>query len=334
MEDERSLMSRIESGLTELNALGGFDRAGLHSQSWANIRAAGHVYELEDECGWPGCRSTDLRRSHTIAKSSGLLPLTQDGHVLMPNFNQRPVQMSLMGWKIATTFPGYCGAHEQKFQVFESRGSLETLSDYALQLFRSAAREYWNKRRWRAYLEKLQAEYSEVLIDNPIEPISPGLADRVLRPLEDLMRRTRDEGTFIVALWEACWKLSELGENAEADPSAKLVRSVHIPTSRRIALSGSTFVDVWNEHSNSMIRVPVVLAMLPTATGVHCIFVSAMAITDQYEDELHAAIRNDDGNAFIDSWMTATEWWCADPEWWESTDASWRDSIVSRLEAI
>ena len=336
MSDDGADAARFQAGLAEMERVQAFDRDGVHASNWAAIRSAEATYELDDVCGWPDCGRSDLVRSHTITKSSWLKPLAHEGHVLMPDIRQRPVRMVSSGLNRATTFPGYCAQHEQRFQQFEQFGEIRTTSDVALQLFRSAAREYWNKRKWIAYFDTLHKQYSEVLMSRalPATVHTPGLVDAVLSPIEDIMRRARGEAEFLAVLWRLLWEISQRNNEADSGATASVLGRLHISTSRRIALSGSSFLDVLEEGTGAILRLPVVVTMLPTGSGVDCLFAGPRAITGQYKTMLAAEVGDSGGDAVVDGWLAAADWWCADPEWWNATDAAWRDSLLKQLGTL
>lgn len=331
---ENEDMKAFGLALQEMERLQLFARSGVHAKSWASMRAAAHQHSLEAECTWPHCKATAVG-SHTIAKGSGLAPLAVAGHVKMPRPIPRPTKMVARGLQHqATVYPGYCVEHEQRFGVFERLGVLTSLEHVALQLFRSASREIWNKRRWFDYFDKLQRQYAEVLIENPAQEVPPGLADRVLRPLEDQMSRTHEEIVLLIAIWHLCWAVSGIEGTPQVDAHPEGIKRFHIKTSRRIALSGSTFVVVTGQGSDAHDRLPVVLALLPTPEGVDCMFATIPAIASQYEANLLLQVSQRGGDEVVDEWLTSTEWWCADPEWWATMDPTWQDGILKRLDAV
>lgn len=319
-----------------IDKLDAFDKRGIHAGNWDRMRAANklRMHGPEDGCGWPGCDDRNVVKSHTIARSSGLGPIQQGQHVLMPTFGKLPVTMKRQGLKNATTFPGYCSTHEQQFQVFEGTGVLQSWSDVALQLFRSTAREYSNKRQQHAYLLAIHGELTDVLLTNPTTPAHPGLADEVLRPLENILERTKEEAQLLTLLWEACIELSESSDGANANPTPRMLGRMHVETSRRVALSGSTFIDAQVPGNSKKHRIPVVATMLPTETGVDLLFVTFRGAADQYETNLRKLVASDGGDTLVDHWLVAADWWCADPLWWESTELTWRNSILSQLGSL
>jgi hypothetical protein len=334
MGSENEDMEAFGLALQEMEHLQLFRRTGAHAKSWAAMRSAAHQHSLTAECTWPNCSATPVG-SHTIAKGSGLAPLAVGGHVMMPRPIPRPTTMVDRGLQHqATVYPGYCKEHEQRFGTFERLGVLTSNEHVALQLFRSASREIWNKRRWLDYFDTLQRQYAEVLIEKPVQEVPPGLADRVLRPLEDQMRRTYDEIVLLAAVWQLCWAVSGIEGTPQVDAHPEGIRRIHIATSRRIALSGSTFVAVHGPAIDPYDRLPVVLAMLPTADGVDCMFATIPAVADEYEANMLLKIKQRGGDHVVDEWLTSTEWWCADPGWWETTDPVWRRAILERLDAV
>ncbi|OII06788.1 hypothetical protein BIU89_12310 [Curtobacterium sp. MCBA15_005] len=312
--------------------LGAFDRKGLHASSWDAMRRAAHMRDFEDRCSWPGCDATRLTRSHTLARSLALAPITIDGHVLMPSLGDRLGSMERIGWKNATTFPGFCDPHEQRFGVFESSKRITAPEHVALQLFRSSSREYWNKRRRYAYLDTLQREFSGVFFAKAAPGTPETLADDVLSPLESLMARMHVEAQQLAAIWRLCWTLGGIeGESGvAANPTA--IRRLTIPTTRRIALSGSTFLQVSGGEEDGIDRVPVVLAMIPSPGALDCMFVTPPSVAGQYESMISEQVASGNADEFVDRWLTATEWWCADQRWWEEqTDSAWRAKILHEL---
>lgn len=322
--------------LDRMNKLGAFDKEGIHKDNWNRIRNAEKLRMSgpKSACGWPDCDDPKVVKSHTIARASGLGPIEHKQHVLMPSFGKLPVTMTLQGRNNATTFPGYCTEHEQRFQAFEQDGKLKSESDVALQLFRSTAREYSNKRQIHAYFHAVHEELMEVLVTNPKEPEHSGLADEVLRPLENILNRISEEAILLAALWKACIDLTEFSDETNANPIPRMLRRMHVKTSRRVALSGSTFIDALDLSTQKKYRIPVVITMLPTKTGVDLLCVTMQAAADQYETGLRDLIANDGGDALVDLWLVEADWWCADPAWWERTELTWRNSILSQLGSL
>lgn len=312
-----------------------FDRKGVHSSSWDAMRRAARVPNLEARCSWPGCSANRLTRSHTLTRRLALAPITIRGHVLMPSLKDPLGSMERIGWKNATTFPGFCDPHEQRFGVFESSKRITTPQHVALQLFRSSSREFWNKRRWYAYLDTLHREFSGIFYTKATPGAPATLADDVLSPLDSLMERMRVEAQQLAAIWRLCWTLGGIeGESGvAANPTA--IRRLTIPTTRRIALSGSTFLQVSGGEEDGVNRVPVVLAMIPRPGSLDCMFVTLPSVAGQYESMISEQVASGKADEFVDRWLVATEWWCADQRWWEEeTNSAWRAKILRELAQL
>jgi len=97
------------------------------------------------KCSYPGCNNTSIRKSHTIPKTSSLLNIAKDGHLLKPEYdgsnNQPSIQMLKIGVNNASVFPGYCTEHENIFQFYEIDGEIDNEKKALLQTYRSICRE-------------------------------------------------------------------------------------------------------------------------------------------------------------------------------------------------
>ena len=75
-------------------------------------------------CIYQNCTSLSIKRSHSISKSNSLKLIADQGHVLQPVFDvfgsNFRLSMEAIGVNKASTFPGYCEAHENIFQRYEN----------------------------------------------------------------------------------------------------------------------------------------------------------------------------------------------------------------------
>lgn len=334
-EDQRDV-AKLKAAEARMEELGVFDKAGAHKTNWNRMRAIPYLAKPRSGCGWPNCKKSKTDKSHTIARTSGLGLIERNYHVYMPDFTKYPIEVSEYGWKQATVFDGYCGEHEKYF-TFEQNGILKSTSDVALQLFRSTAREYANKRQRFAPIRAKLDEYVEILEKNPVKAVPADLVNDVTVSLEDILLRMDDEANQLWRLWGACFSLTDFSTYAESEtPSSKILRRMSVQTSRRIALSGSTFIHTKNhageEHPT---RVPVVVTMLPTQNGVDLLFVTTHEDwADQYEANLHKIIRTEGSDELVDNWLEFSDWWCSDPEWWDSMDTAWQQRILTSLGTL
>ncbi|HPS30896.1 MAG TPA: hypothetical protein PLZ43_11615 [bacterium] len=94
-------------------------------------------------CIHSNCNRKSILKSHTIQKSTAIKSISEDGHVLTPNFNQRTgkLEMISIGINDASTFPGFCEEHEKLFEEFESQKDLICEDHFVLQIYRTVCRE-------------------------------------------------------------------------------------------------------------------------------------------------------------------------------------------------
>lgn len=95
------------------------------------------------KCIVQGCNKKSIVKSHTIQKSSSIKELSENGHILSPNFNKKTGEMEMLsiGVNEASTFPGYCSEHESLFSEFENLKNFKTGEHMGLQLYRTICRE-------------------------------------------------------------------------------------------------------------------------------------------------------------------------------------------------
>jgi hypothetical protein len=100
-------------------------------------------WKKNKNCIYDGCINKSITKSHTIQKTSSIKLISENEHVLTPKFNDQngKLELTLQGIGDASTFPGFCKAHENMFEEFEKRKDLINESDFALQLYRTICRE-------------------------------------------------------------------------------------------------------------------------------------------------------------------------------------------------
>ncbi|GGD83230.1 hypothetical protein [Croceicoccus mobilis] len=110
-------------------------------------------------CMHMGCTSTSIPRSHTISLGTSIRLIAEKGHVLTPRYGEDGIDLIDIGVRDASTFPGFCDAHEQLFSGFESQKAMTQADHFRLQIFRTICREIHSKRHQRQKAEAMLAEY-------------------------------------------------------------------------------------------------------------------------------------------------------------------------------
>jgi len=136
------------------------------------------IKEDKGRCTYPGCEKIAIK-SHSIQKSASLKIIAEDNHVSMLAFDYRTEEMKMkrIGVNDASTFPGFCSEHELMFQVFETKGNIESDIEKLLQLYRSCCREiYGNQKsitisryRHEQYLNFRNLKFKEMFLEK-LEP--------------------------------------------------------------------------------------------------------------------------------------------------------------------
>lgn len=96
-------------------------------------------------CIYPGCTEKSIKKSHAIQRNKVLKTISECNHVYKPEVDMQSDKPSMkikrVGIKDASTFPGFCSIHEQLFESFEKKGSIDTKFEALLQSYRTICRE-------------------------------------------------------------------------------------------------------------------------------------------------------------------------------------------------
>jgi hypothetical protein len=129
-------------------------------------------------CMYPGCTNQSIKRSHTLPRSGPLERIAEDGHVTTTEFDrtQGAICAKRLGVREASTFPGFCDAHEMFFQEFEQRKRLDSIDDHVRQLFRIVCREIRVRELQVATGREMAVDLKQLLNERGTE-----LLNRILR---------------------------------------------------------------------------------------------------------------------------------------------------------
>lgn len=104
------------------------------------------LHRKQRECIFPDCSKQSIKRSHSIPKTTTLLHIASNGHILKPEFdftshNVPQIEMQKLGISSASVFPGFCKKHENIFETFEQNGKIDNERKALLQTYRAVCRE-------------------------------------------------------------------------------------------------------------------------------------------------------------------------------------------------
>jgi len=133
VEDEYFRNSKIVFESEPIRAAAQFENVKKAVKNWSRSRV----------CMVPGCVSSSITRSHAIPRSMSLTHIADAGNLLTPAFDHKvgSLTMKKVGLSAATTFPGFCAAHEKLFEVFEKDKNIRDAQHVLLQAYRAGCRE-------------------------------------------------------------------------------------------------------------------------------------------------------------------------------------------------
>jgi hypothetical protein len=136
------ILDRVSERLIQEGNLGFVSESARKASMFGTIHAQQERWSSALECLFPGCSEPTVR-SHTLSRSGPLDCIAEDGHVVTPWVEQGSGRLTVkrIGLGTASTFPGFCRTHEQRFSAFERAHRFESEFDHYLQFFRVACRE-------------------------------------------------------------------------------------------------------------------------------------------------------------------------------------------------
>jgi len=146
-------------------------------------RRTARSWRRSKKCMFPECSDATIKRSHSIPRSGPMVRLAEDGHLLTPVFDKSQDDLSakLVGVGEASTFPGYCPAHEAEFQTFEQNGELAVERDVWLQYFRIVCREIREREEAVQHMDGLLRDHQELLSERGLELLKEELGGDFIR---------------------------------------------------------------------------------------------------------------------------------------------------------
>lgn len=303
-------------------------------------------WKRSKQCLVPECLERSIARSHAIPKGMSLATISEDGHLLTPDFDQRigELGMKSIGISLASTFPGFCSEHELLFEEFETQKKIETEAHIYLQTYRAACRELFRlkfhikQNEWltssycRQRDEQLMALVKQRAIDKGFP--SDAKFSSIAFSSDPLVDRTND---FTSKLQNLSSHIEEKIISAlqktifDGCEKKTFVNAIEIDLQFPVALSGcsSFFLKADDEKK----EVYLIMSVLPCADRSILIF--SGDIDNKKYIELY--ITKWTTNAFsmlsmIETWMVnGTDQWYLKPSIWKTLTDSRQSSILSDI---
>lgn len=140
------------------------------------------IHRQSRRCIYPKCTKRSIK-SHSIPKNSSLNIISDNGHVLKPDFDiygkELKVKMKSIGINNASVFPGFCEEHEKLFSIYENDGKIDTYKKVLLQSYRAICHEIVVRGNERFVTEQLYIEYKKTIESESLKYISGLLKNHI-----------------------------------------------------------------------------------------------------------------------------------------------------------
>jgi hypothetical protein len=339
---DQDILTVIEAALDtwiEDNSVIFLDESDQRKALFASIKRRNKEWAKPQACMYPDCTQRTIRRSHALQKSRVLEQIAEDGHVCTPEINSDGnLYIRRIGLGEASTFPGFCVAHENMFSEFEQSGEIENVRHAVLQIFRTVCREI---SRRRFIVEQLEIDRDEYVarrttyFENEVRRVT-GHRDFSIGDLkgdpkqqmaEDAITRTRGVLSQLQLLY------NELASEIETGKGKTDGHILRLPFVLPIALSGIVLVD-YRKRSERIRTAPVAIGVVPQFGG--CV-VFLLTLRNHAAFARGWARKLEFGPSSLDlveGWMThGTDHWFVPPSLWNNLSLERQQRILKDLQS-
>ncbi|MFZ6772433.1 hypothetical protein ACO0LB_06905 [Undibacterium sp. SXout7W] len=297
-------------------------------------------------CMVPTCHNLSIGRSHTIPKGMALTVISENSHVLVPDFSHKTntLRLKKTGISEATTFPGFCTDHELLFKDFESKKIIDTEAHVYLQTYRTACRELfrlnfvieqfdWTVNEYRQAREEGLLRILRERIKQHRSAIDLGFASMRFQndPLTDQaskrVKSIREQAAHLENLLLPSIEKAVFPK----DDSEIYIMATEVDIMIPVALAGSASFFV--EENGIERNVPLLMCVVPQPEKTLIIFCSHSSNFKQVNEYVaywtkHALLIL----SMIESWMiNGTDQWCITPSVWNKIPESRRLALLNLL---
>lgn len=330
-----------------------FDEEGFNNQNFINYSRIWNqtflhnlrLHKKSRECAFPKCSKQSIKRSHSIPKTTSLLHIATNGHLLKPEFDLKSqniprMVMQRIGIANASVFPGYCKEHENIFNIFEQDGEIDDDKKALLQTYRAICRERVFREIEIDIQEKIKYAYQEKINQEALSTIKESLSkqnlssevksveikgvDYILYSLEGLILNLNDTNKKLLDFEEKIFK------NIYDPPNVSdlIIKIVNIDIKFPISVCG--FATLRYKENEDETTAYLLLNILPQkeSTTVVCVSLEKdKQICDKYceytlSDPL--TILN-----MIESFMVnGSDHWFINPDFWKKMPSQKQERIL------
>lgn len=303
-------------------------------------------WKKSKKCMVPECKNRSIIRSHTIPKRMSLSSISEDNHLLTPEFDQRTgiLKLKKIGVSIASTFPGFCSQHERLFEDFETQKKLDSETHIYLQTYRSACRELFRSKLIIEQNEWVRSSYCKLRDQRLLEHVRRKAIERGFPKsvafssfsfsndplIEEMMDRISGVRQLSACVEHRILPALEqiIFNGCESDA---YIEAFNIDLQLPVALSGCAAFIV----ANSGIQEHVYIIMNVLPCDDHSILIIAGDIN--FKDQIKHYISRWMSNVFsmismVESWMVnGTDQWYLRPSVWGYLTAQRKKKILNAI---
>ena len=284
------------------------------------------------ECVVPGCTERSINKSHTIPKGLSLKQISENEHLLSPQFDQQigEIVLKSVGVSLASTFPGFCTEHERLFEEFETQKNIETETHVCLQTYRVACREFFRTKFLIEQNEWSLSHYCQLRDASLLEIVKQRTLDNGFPDDTNFTSFSMKNDPLVEFANDKISEVQELSthiqnrilpglENAafHGNEDDIFIKAISIDFMMPVALSGCAAFYI-NDHG---VEKPVNLIMNVVPSSGHSLFIFCGDILNK--EFIEQYISNWCVNVFtllsmVESWMVnGTDQWYITPSVWE-----------------
>lgn len=318
-------------------------RAAAHFES---VKKAVRSWCRASVCMVPGCTSPSIARSHAIPRSMSLALIADDGNLLTAVFDHKAgsLTMQKVGLSAATTFPGFCAAHEKLFEGFEKEKNIREVRHVLLQAYRAGCRELFRCDTILNNLSKTLEEYvkkrNKGLLRIITERVRSIGADVTLQA----SKLTMEQDPLVVGAEKKIKPIIELKNELQShllpaferavfngDSSGIALEAVQIDIDFPIALTGIGNFEVKTGERKS--EVTALIGVVPQPGRTTLFLASREANKEHIEFYLGYWCRHALGFlSMVESWMVnGTDQWFITPSVWSALSSERQTIILEKI---
>lgn len=336
VEDEYFINNKIIFESEAIRATAHFENIKKAVKSWSRARV----------CMVPSCASLSIARSHAIPRSMSLMAIADSGNLLTPAFDHKvgSLKMQKVGLSAATTFPGFCTAHEKLFEHFEKDKNIREIRHVLLQAYRTGCRELFRCDSVLKHLNETLAGYVNHRDQGLLRIITERAKNIGAKVKLQASTLTMNKDPLLINAEEKIKTLVKLQSEIKlhlipaferavfnGDSTGIALEALQLDIEFPVALTGIGNFAFGGDERKS--EVSALIGVVPQA-GMTTLFLASTAANKEHlKNYLSYWCRHALGFlSMVESWMVnGTDQWFITPRVWAALSAERQTSILKKI---